>query len=58
MKDIANVQSTPQTLFFVDGQEHSTTSRIVGAVKKSNIISRLKAMGYIENEKNTEENDN
>ena len=46
LKDIANADSTPTTIFISKGQEHSTTSRIVGAVKKDTIISRLKVTLY------------
>lgn len=56
LKDIANAESTPTTIFITEGQEHSTTSRIVGAVKKDSIVSRLKAMGYIQNNKEEENN--
>ena len=56
LKDIANADSTPTTIFIANGQEHSTTSRIVGAVKKDSIISRLKAMGYIKTDKEEENN--
>ena len=49
LKDIANISGTPTTIFIENGTEKSTTSRIKGAAKKQDIISRLKAMGYIEN---------
>jgi len=44
---IANVAGTPTTVFITEGEEKSTTDRLVGAVPRKNIISRFKSMGYI-----------
>ena len=44
---IANVAGTPTTVFITEGEEKSTTDRLIGAVPKKNIISRFKSMGYI-----------
>ena len=45
--EIANVETTPQTLFFVDGAEESTQQRLVGNHPKNDIITKLKVKGYI-----------
>ena len=47
LKDIANISGTPTTVFIVDGEEKSTTNRLVGAANKTRLENRLKAMGYI-----------
>ena len=47
LKEIANVSGTPQTIFITEGQEESTSTRLSGNQQESQIISRLKAMGYI-----------
>lgn len=47
LKDIANVTSTPTTVFIEDGEEKSTSQRLVGTVNEDKVISRLKALGYI-----------
>lgn len=47
LKDIANADGTPNTIFIKDGQEISTNVRIVGTQSKSYIVSRLKTLGYI-----------
>ena len=53
LKNIANISGTPTTVFIVDGEEQSTNSRIKGAVtSKESIVKRLKAQGYISQEKN------
>lgn len=46
-KSIANITGTPTTIFIVDGEEKSTSTRIVGESKPDAIERRLKAMGYI-----------
>lgn len=48
LKDIANTSGTPNTVFIENGEEKNTSSRITGNKSKDKIISRLKAMGYIE----------
>lgn len=47
LKEIANISGTPTTVFIVNGEERQTSDRIIGAKPESEIISRLKAMGYI-----------
>lgn len=61
LKNIANISGTPTTVFIVEGEEQNTYSRIKGAVtNKKTIIKRLKAQGYIteEKEENKKENNN
>ncbi len=48
IKDIANISGTPTTVFIFDGEEKNTANRLVGAAQESKIVSRLKALGYIE----------
>lgn len=45
--DIANVSGTPTTVFIVDGEEATTTNRIIGDVSTEKIINKLKSQGYI-----------
>ncbi|MBQ8659238.1 MAG: thioredoxin family protein [Bacilli bacterium] len=47
LKNIANTSGTPTTIFIKDGEEVSTATRLVGNKPTSDIIKRLKAMGYI-----------
>ncbi len=47
LNNIANISGTPTTVFIVDGEEPSSTTRITGAKTADAIESRLKAMGYI-----------
>ncbi len=47
LKDIANVTSTPTTVFIDNGEEKSTSQRLVGTVTEDRVIKRLKALGYI-----------
>lgn len=47
LKDIANSNGTPTTIFIEDGAEQNTSTRLYGAKNESKIVSRLKAMGYI-----------
>ena len=49
MNEIANVQETPTTIFIENGAESSTQSRFKGNQPKAEIITKLKAMGYIKN---------
>ena len=44
---IVRISGTPTTIFYVDGEEVSTSSRLVGEKSKEKIISRLKSEGYI-----------
>ena len=47
LKNIANIDGTPTTVFIENGEEKSTTNRLVGSVPEYRVIERLKAMGYI-----------
>ena len=47
LKDIANTSGTPATVFIEDGEEKSTSTRMIGSKKRDAIIQRLKAMKYI-----------
>lgn len=47
LKDIANAEGTPTTIFIKDGQEISTNVRLVGNQSKGNIVSRFKTLGFI-----------
>ena len=49
LKAIANVAGTPTTIFIEKGEEKSTTNRIIGSADRKKIITRFKAMGYIDN---------
>ncbi len=46
-KDIASIQGTPTTIFIVDGEEKTTTNRLIGDTSTDKIISKLKQQGYI-----------
>jgi len=46
-KEIANVTGTPTTIFIEDGEEATTTNRLIGDVNTTKIVNRLKALGYI-----------
>lgn len=48
LKDIANASGTPATIFIEEGAEKNTSSRLYGAQEKSKIVSRFKAMGFID----------
>lgn len=48
LKDIANASGTPTTVFIENGVEKNTSNRLVGSASPSKIVSRLKALGYIE----------
>ena len=45
--DIANISGTPTTIFIKNGEEATTTNRIVGDVTTEKIINKLKSQGYI-----------
>lgn len=47
LKQIANTSGTPTTVFITNGEEKTTSTRLVGNRPSSDIIKRLKAMGYI-----------
>ena len=47
LNNIANISGTPATIFIIDGEEKSSSTRISGARSTDVIVSRLKAMGYI-----------
>lgn len=44
---LVRISGTPTTIFYTDGEEQSTTTRLVGEKTKEKIISRLKSEGYI-----------
>lgn len=44
---IVRISGTPTTIFYTDGEEQSTTTRLVGEKTKDKIITRLKSEGYI-----------
>ena len=45
--DIANISGTPTTIFIVDGEEATTTNRLIVDVTTEKIINKLKSQGYI-----------
>ena len=47
LKNVANVEGTPTTIFIVDGAEKSTLNRIEGNAQEYKVIDKLKATGYI-----------
>ena len=46
-KKLVRISGTPTTIFYTDGEEQSTTTRLVGEKTKDKIINRLKSEGYI-----------
>lgn len=42
------ISGTPTVIFYIDGEEQTTASRINGSVSKDKIISKFKASGFIE----------
>ena len=48
LNNIANTSGTPVTTFIINGEEKNTSSRLVGEAQRDRIISRFKAMGFIE----------
>ena len=44
---LVRISGTPTTIFYTDGEEKSTTTRLVGEKTKDKIITRLKSEGYI-----------
>lgn len=49
--DEYDIDGTPVVLFFKEGRETSTLKRIVGNQEEETVISKFKANGLIENEK-------
>ncbi len=45
---IVRVSGTPSTLFYFDGVEKTSSNRLVGDVKSTSIVNRLKSLGFIE----------
>lgn len=45
--EFAYVSGTPTTIFVKDGEEISTSNRLIGNVSSDKIVSRLKALDYI-----------
>ena len=52
LKNVANIDGTPTTVFIENGEEKSTTNRLVGSVPEYRVVERLKALGYINEENN------
>lgn len=46
-REIVAFSGTPTTVFFRNGEETTTTNRLVGEQKSTNIIRRLKSLKYI-----------
>ena len=46
--DEFGVTGTPTVLFYIDGEEQTTSARIIGNVSKEKIISKFKASDFIE----------
>lgn len=44
---LVRISGTPTTIFYTNGEEESTTTRLVGEKTKDKIINRLKSEGYI-----------
>ena len=47
LKNVANTDGTPTTVFIENGEEKATTNRLVGSVPEYRVIERLKVLGYI-----------
>lgn len=47
LNKIASISGTPTTLFYIDGEEQTTLNRINGSTSKTNLVDKLKKMGYI-----------
>ena len=47
LNDIANVSSTPTTVFIIDGEEVNSTSRLIGSQTEEKLMKKLKYYGYI-----------
>lgn len=46
--NMVKVTGTPTSIFYKNGEETTSLNRINGSVSKSNLIERLKSLGYIE----------
>ena len=47
LRTVANISGTPTTAFIKDGEETSTSNRLVGSASKKTIETRFKDMGYL-----------
>ena len=47
LKNVANTDGTPTTVFIENGEEKNTANRLVGNVPEYRVIEKLKVMGYI-----------
>ena len=47
LNSIVHFSGTPTTLFYIDGEEQTTLNRINGSTSKTNLINKLKKLGYI-----------
>lgn len=45
--DSFGISGTPTVIFYIDGEEVTTASRITGSVSTDKIISKFKASGFI-----------
>ena len=45
---VPNIEGTPTTVFFKNGEEITVSNRIKGEVKRDKVVNRLKSLGYIE----------
>ena len=45
---VPNIEGTPTTVFFKNGEETTVSNRIKGEVKRDKVVNRLKSLGYIE----------
>lgn len=46
-QDNFGITGTPTVIFYINGEEETTASRIIGSVSKDKIISKFKANGFI-----------
>ncbi len=46
--NMVKVTGTPTSIFYKNGEETTSLNRINGSVSKSNLVERLKSLGYIE----------
>jgi predicted bacteriocin transport accessory protein len=47
LKEVCSISGTPTTVFIHDGEEKTTTTRLVGSVKEYTLIDRLKSEGFL-----------
>lgn len=47
LNNIANINATPTTIFFKNGEEVSTLNRINGEASEKKLVEKLKKLGYI-----------